>query len=180
VSNRQPFSARLDDDREVEFYPCSILVSVETSHGRRKLHTFYSEFDAKTGEHISRWILTTPPSHKQAADKRRRLASDDVSQWRPALSPPARRETGAKLREQLDPGTIVHLAPGVDVSIEMLTVVLDALHSASRNELDVEDLKVVVSQLGSLINRLDTVDEVHRRHATQALYAEILRRCTRV
>jgi len=77
-----------------------------------------------------------------------------------------------------DPHAVVHLAAGVDIQSGSLAVILDALRVADRHEVDLRDIKVVVSQLGSHINEFCEARPSARRHTQAALYAEILRRCT--
>ena len=89
--------------------------------------------------------------------------------------PPARRDLGTSLYDELGDKTI-HLADGADVSPETLTVILDALRSDQRHKVDLTDLKCVISQLGS--RNSSSLSDEQRRHAEDALYPEILRRCT--
>lgn len=181
------FKARLDDGREVEFVPYSIVLSVNTSHGRRKLHTFLTEFDINTGDHVSPWTLATPASRKQVRaesrlDGRARQMEGNadvgatLAYVRAVTGRKPRRQTGIGLWDGLT-GSI-RLARGVDVPGSALAIVLDALHSDERRELDLDDVKVIVSQLGSRLTQLDSLDDSQRRHATPTLYSEILRRCT--
>ena len=75
-------------------------------------------------------------------------------------------------------GETVHLADGVDVAASALTVILEARVSQGRHQVDLADIKVVVSQLGSRLAALDTLTAEQRQLAEPALYAEIVRRCT--
>ena len=58
---------------------------------------------------------------------------------------------------------------GFDLPIAIGSVILDAVRAYGRHEVDVDNLKVVVSQLGSYITRLGTLT------AEPALYTETLR-----
>jgi hypothetical protein len=66
------------------------------------------------------------------------------------------------------------------VAAPVLAIILDALESQARHQIDLADIKMIVSQLGSRIAQLDTLTAEYRRHAEDALYTEILRRCTNV
>jgi hypothetical protein len=72
----------------------------------------------------------------------------------------------------------VTLAQGVDIPATTLAAILDALVSKARHRIDLKDIKVIVSQLGSHIAGLYTLTGEQRRLAGWALYTEILRRCT--
>ncbi|WP_373121132.1 hypothetical protein [Mycobacterium marinum] len=74
----------------------------------------------------------------------------------------------------------VPLARNVDIPAGVLSVILDALVSQARHKIDLSDIKIIVSQLGSRIVRLDTLDAERRRLAEPALHKEILARCTKV
>jgi len=74
----------------------------------------------------------------------------------------------------------VDLGEGVTPLGFTLAVVLEALHRDGRRGVDLGDLKVVLSQLGSRITALDTLSDEQRRHAQPALYSEILKRCTKI
>ncbi|MEY8013836.1 hypothetical protein [Mycobacterium servetii] len=73
-----------------------------------------------------------------------------------------------------------HLAEGVDVPIFLLAVILDAAREAKRRSIRVDDLKVVVSQLGSRIIKWTQLNREAQQHARAALYKEIVRRCARL
>jgi hypothetical protein len=147
-----------------------ITVSATTNRGRTKLHTFGKLVEA---EHLD-WFAETHASRKQV--QQRRIPGCALpSPW----PPPPRRRLGTALYDQLGDGTI-HLADGVDLSAATLTVILNALRSDDRHEIDVDDLKTVLSQLGSLISQLRELDDEQRRLAEPALFAEILRRCAKL
>jgi len=153
-----------------------VTVTAQTRRGRTKLHTFGIQSES---EHLG-WFAETPASRKQLKE---RIVPGLVL---PTSWPPApRREIGARYYAPIgtdsygpvDEGPI-HLAPGVDVPRRTLNVILNALRSADRTSVDLGDITTVVSQLGSRIGRLGSLDEVQRRHAEPALYSQILERCT--
>lgn len=146
-----------------------IAVSTPTRHGRTKLHTFGKLVE---GEHPP-WMPETHASRKQLKHRRTPLSPLGVANW----PPPPRRELGTRLYDELGDKTI-HLADGVDVSPETLTVILDALRSDQRHKVDLTDLKCVISQLGSRIAKLSSLSDEQRRHVEVALYSEILLCCT--
>jgi hypothetical protein len=76
--------------------------------------------------------------------------------------------------------TTVNLAKGVDVAATALVVILEALVSGSRHQIDVDNVKVIVSELGSRIAQLGELSAEDRQHAEPALYTEILARCTNI
>jgi hypothetical protein len=86
------------------------------------------------------------------------------------------QKTVGSISEQLPPK--VHLAESVDVPATMLAVILDALVSGTRHQINLDDVKKIVSQKGADIARLEALTAEQRRLAAPALYAEILRRCT--
>jgi hypothetical protein len=75
---------------------------------------------------------------------------------------------------------VVDLANGVNLKAAALRIILDALVSAGHHQISLEDLKVVLSQLGSRITQIDTLPIDARRLAEPALYNTILARCTSV
>jgi hypothetical protein len=72
----------------------------------------------------------------------------------------------------------IHLARGVDVASDTLALILDAVRSDGRHEVEIRDINTVVSQLDSAIAQLPSLPADTRQLAERALYAEILRRCT--
>ncbi|WP_137147547.1 hypothetical protein [Mycolicibacterium sp. CR10] len=83
------------------------------------------------------------------------------------------------LSEPLPPDTI-DIAAGVRLKTTNLRVVLDALASDGRHSIELEDMKVILSQLGSRMTHLNTLPPEKRQHAEPALYAAILARCTSI
>jgi hypothetical protein len=151
-----------------------ITVSTATRHGRTKLHTFGKLIEAEA-EHL-RWFVETHASRKQFKQRREPRSPLGVANW----PPPPRRDLGTHSQyDELGDDTFP-LADGVDVSAETLTVVLDALRSDERHEVDIDDLRVVVSQHGSRIAKLDGLEDDRRRLAIAALYTKILKCCARV
>lgn len=74
----------------------------------------------------------------------------------------------------------VQLARGFDLPATILAVILDALVSDSHHQIDLSDVKRIRSQLGRRIVQLKSLPADQRGHAEQALYREILTRCTRI
>lgn len=157
----------------------TITVSVVSRHGRTKLHTFLRTTDA--GE----WALVTPRSHRQRAqfdrDQRALRATaarhPDAAVLAAGFRPAPRQKTHP---DAVLGSARVDLGEGVNPVGFTLAVVLEALHRDGRRGVDLGDLKVVLSQLGSRITALDTLSHELRRHAQPALYSEILKRCTKV
>jgi hypothetical protein len=147
-----------------------ITVSTVTRHGRTNLHTFGKLLEA---QHL-RWFLETPPSRKQVKERLTPHSPFGVQSWPP---PPRRQVVGHDLYDELRDGPF-HLFAGVDPSSATLAVVLNALRSGQRHEVDLGDIKLVLSQLGSDITRLNTLSGEQRQHAEAALYPKILQRCT--
>jgi len=168
-----------------------VSVSVASRHGRTKLHTFASASDAER-----RWRIATPASAKQYPsssrlspppralpdrDTRRELrrqAHEEGRQWQPpAPPPPPPNSLGYDYGELLG-AKRVDLGAGVTPQGVTLAVILDALRSGQRTEVDLGDLNKVLSQIGSRITQLDALPDEQRRHAQTALFSEVLRRCT--
>jgi hypothetical protein len=118
-------------------------------------------------------------SRMDAAGRRRKLHSFvfDGRHWWPWNFPGRRNTADDSVPLENRDGT-VFLADGVNPAAATLAVVLSALHSDGRNQVDLGDVKVVLSQLGSRIRQLNALDGTQRRHAQQALCVQILRRCT--
>jgi hypothetical protein len=167
----------------------AVTITASTRHGRTKLHTF--AFDESSRQWFSEAMPTrkqreergrfvhehpAPPVNHPEPDKYDKSIDRQISRLmarRPELGVPY----GVSLQAPETEPTI-HLARGVDIAADTLSVILDALHSDGRHEVDIRDIKMVVSQVGSDIARLDSVPSELRQHAEKALYTEILRRCT--
>jgi hypothetical protein len=156
----------------------SITISKATRHGRRNLHTFVFE--------DGNWWAWNPPSRGQIDEWRREtVAAGRAARFDEELvvfgqidEQPTRPHRTTSDRALKDYEKSVKLADGVNAEGPTLAVILDALHSDRRPSVDIDDIKTVLSELGSQIKRLDTLPDEQRQHATPALYTEILRRCT--
>lgn len=155
-----------------------VTITTQTRHGRTNLHTFSIQSEA---EHLG-WFAENPAKHKQL--KERTVPGLVLpTSW----PPPPRRDIGTRYGAPIgtrhygpiDDGPI-HLADGVDVPRRALNVIFDALRSDQRSRVDLADIEAVVSQFGSRMKRLDSLDEEQRGHAEAALYKLILQRCTKV
>jgi hypothetical protein len=155
-----------------------VTVTANTNRGRTNLHTFGS-WDDTPGE----WFLMDRPSERQTGELSRALhpsrravdAEEPLARDRPLRVPAGDTRFGDMLAE----GARVDLAPGVSPHGSTLAVVLEALRQDQRTRVDVADVKVVLSQLGSHITKLDSLTDEQTRHAAEAaLYAEIRNRCT--
>jgi hypothetical protein len=143
-----------------------IVISVATPHGRRKLYTFSNK------DQQGAWWPATPIG---------KLASPTTGSFVDRYAAASKQRLHSPNPEPNDPlgaAKTVHLEDGFDPPASVLAFILDALHSDKRHDVDLDDIKVVVSQLGSKITKLSSLDDEQRRHAEPALYAEILRRCT--
>jgi len=173
----------LEDDDD------TITVSVASRHGRTKLHTFIRLPDDIPRDGFSAgWGRATPRSHRQRIkfeQEHRQLNAlaghhpehDWLTLAAADFRPTPRR---TKQPDEVLGRQRVDLGEGVNPVGFTLAVVLDALHSDGRREVDLGDVKVVLSQLGSRITALDTLTDEQRQHAENALYSEIVRRCTKV
>jgi hypothetical protein len=158
-------------------YEHRVVITESTRHGRVKRHTFARAFPEATG--LARWRPETRGSLKELRELHRQGFGTKDKPMPPALWGSSRqRSLGIPPNSPLMPGTTVHLADGVDTTAETLAVVLEALASQARHQIDLTDIKVIVSQLGSRIAQLETLTAAQRRLAEPALYTEILRRCT--
>lgn len=168
----------------------AVTVSARADHGTRTLlHTFVYRRQAVVdgmpyGDADNTWVVATPPTRGQADDanyRRSVIRADSVTHRRDGggeQGDDLTAEAFAMYGPESASSVPVHLARGVDVSPGVLSVILDALRSADRHEVDIHDIKVVVSQLGSLIVRLSSLAEPEARNAATALYTEILKRCS--
>lgn len=169
-----------------------VTVSVGSRHGRTKLHTFASAPGDRR-----RWYVATPASQSQygapsrlllprdlpdrdARRELRRQARAEGTQWQPPPPIAVTNNLGLGYGEYLSDRP-VNLGEGVAPHGDTLAVVFDALRSDGRSEVDLADLKVVLSQLGSRITHLDTLTDDDQRHAAEVLvYAQVVARCTKV
>jgi len=109
-----------------------ITVSATTRRGRKQLHRFAS------GERTE-W----EPYHDGP-----NVGPVPVTRSAPWIWVQGGTAPGRPLREI----RVAHLADGVDVSTQTLTFILDALRHASRHHVDLQAIRLVVSQLGSRIS----------------------------
>ena len=77
-----------------------------------------------------------------------------------------------------DPTALFPLADGVDIRTGSLAVILRALRWANKPEVDIADIKVVVSQLGSDLNRSNDLPNDQRLQAIVLLRPKIAKLCT--
>lgn len=75
-------------------------------------------------------------------------------------------------------GTVWSLGRDFRIPVHIANVIFDALRADKRHRVDIDDMKTVVSQLGSQISGLGQLPAEHRRRAEQALCTLILGRCT--
>lgn len=166
--------------RQIAAARSRITITTSTPHGRRNVQTFgIADPHAQGAE---KWRIDTPRSRRQSA------AFDRALRNRPPATPfdavaaqMANQRTeplGIGDTATLGAGTI-HLAKGLDPSTAVLAFILDALISGNRNTVDLEDLKKVVPQTSPRINQLKQLSGDALRHAQQALYSQILERCTK-
>ncbi len=143
-----------------EEYPADfehqVVITEATRHGRAKRHTFARRFPEADGP--GKWRPETPRDKQFREQQSIRVPAD----------------------KPLEAGTMVHLADGVDLPATTLAVILEALASRARHQIDLVDVKRIVSQLGSRIAQLNTLPVEKRRLAEPALYTEILARCTTI
>jgi len=164
-----------------------VVVSVQSDGRRTRLHTFISP---PAGQYpgYNRWALATPLSRKQAEKYDADLAElHSRAEQIPALMPLAegarpqvRRKAGDLHYGETLGDKRVSLGYGVSAQGWTLGVIFEALRSAGRSEVDLRDIKTVLSQLGKSITRFNELPVEQWRHAEPALYAEIVRRCTTV
>lgn len=166
-----------------------IAVSVPSRHGRTRLHTFARAFTTRPD--ISPepfWVLATPMSRKQKvqweAERAAALAATTgIKGMREVIEqarPKPRRDAGSLIYGDVIGSDRIPLGEGLEPYGRNLAVVLDALHSAGRREVDLRDLKVVFSQLGSRIVQFTNLPNDQQESAAPALHSEIVRRCTRI
>lgn len=142
--------------------PDAVYVRAITRHGLTLVRLYAREDGC--------WQDWTPPSHRQL---RNGMSATELAEL-------PHRGIGKPSARTLRQGERVDLGEGVTPEGSTLVVILDALRSAGRNAVDRDDVKLVLSQLGSRVAQLGTLTEEQRRHAEPALHAEILRRCTTV
>ena len=164
----------------------AVTVSAQRSRGGRALlHTFAYRVQAEIGglaygDTSNSWVVATPPTKKQInyADQRRGITRmEAVTERRIGGGEQGNDLTAAQF---VDEEASIHLVPGVDVHPAVLSHILNALRNDNRHEIDIDDVKVVVSQLASRIRKLDSLLDDERRRAAAALYVEILKRCTKI
>lgn len=164
----------------------AVTVSARRSRGGRALlHTFAYRQHAEVGgigygDTNDAWVVATPPTRKQIdyAEHRQSVTRAEwVTERRAGGGEQGNNLTAAQFIGEETP---IRLAPGVDVHPAVLSHILHALRSDNRHEVDIDDVKVVVSQLASRTRQLDSLPGDTRRHAAAALYVEILKRCTTI
>jgi hypothetical protein len=137
------------------------------------LYTFRPAFREVTGP--GKWRPETPITLKQLHE------AEKVAKGGPLDLTPlhAQRESslGLGISEPLSHKP-VHLADGVDPPGTTLAIILEALERAERFKVDLDDLKLVLSQLGGRIAQFTSSDVKTQQYAEQPLYTEILARCT--
>lgn len=160
-------------------YPHQIGIVERGSRGVVKRHRFARRFPKSEG--TKRWRPETPGSmaeleelHRQGWGTRNKPMPADM--WGSARQ----ASLGIQPNHPLEPGVTIHLAQGLDVSSDALVIILDALASQARHQVDIADIKVVVSELGSYFRQIESLSPEQRQLAEQALYAEILKRCVNV
>ncbi|MGZ4585066.1 MAG: hypothetical protein ACXVYI_12090 [Mycobacterium sp.] len=152
----------------------TITVSTMTRRGRKNLHTFGS---GRRG----RWKPAPPPTNKQTAAALREIDARREKRDRGEDAGPAGWTQGVP--HDYPAGRVAGwntfaLGEGVDIQGADLHVILSALRRHGRHEVDLADIKVVLSQLGPRIKQLGDLPPDQARHAIPALYTEIVRRCT--
>lgn len=171
ASYRRQVEAAREQDR--------VTLTTRGEHGRRNLWTFeLSRPDAANQRH---WLAATPLTAEQAVEvARRRRDGADFAEAAVGMMTQRQGPLGLSGGRIAEHDAALHLAAGFDISPQVLCVILDALHAASRRHVDIGDVKTVVSQLGSRCAMLAQLDDETRRRAAPALCAQILARCTTV
>ncbi len=146
-----------------------VTISAYRTGRRTNLHTFVSAVD----DHDGSWWVKAEHSHRQRLGQQARTRGGRTRDTQP--DPPRRTMEVAELSAER-----VDLGDGVTPQGLTLKVVLEALRSDNRHKLDLDDLKAVLSQLGSRITALPELSDEQRQHAVPALFNLILQRCTSI
>jgi len=176
----------LTDAARAVIHPPQVTVSAVIRGRRTQLHTFF-RYDLPDRGPV--WFEHPEPSHGQRTDYRAAIAaftdaqrgqvSEALQRGGGPTPPPARRPQASPWRLITAAGTDrVTLRPGLDPEGRTFWVILEALHAAGKATVCCGDLAAVLSQLGNRIAGLDALPPHHRRHAEDALTAEIVGRCT--
>lgn len=146
-----------------------VTITAQTRAGRRR--TLYSVdlVDPGAVELTGRWRVWRGWHRERAARRRSSpaAATGESSAALGALTQPDDRSSPLEFPEGITEGLILYR--------DMLFHVCEALHRSRHREIDVDDLKRVVSIHGARLAQIDSLDEPTRRHATQALYSQIIR-----
>jgi hypothetical protein len=67
-----------------------------------------------------------------------------------------------------------------EVSVPAANVIFDAVRNAGRHAVDIDDVKSIVSELGSRVSKLSQLPAEQRRLAEPALHSAIIERCSTV
>lgn len=70
-------------------------------------------------------------------------------------------------------GDVIRLGRDIEVPLVALRIICDALRGAGIAEIDIEDVKTVMSKYGSRLVALEKLPGEQRRHATALLHREI-------
>lgn len=116
------------------------------------------------------WDKATRTWHMDTQYLNRRLDSGDPAAVDEVISAMKSRRHGRLASD----GTVWHLTAGVDVSVSVMSFILDAMREAGRPCIGVDAIKVIVSQLGSRIGKLRELAPEQQQHARAALYKEIV------
>lgn len=135
-----------------------IVVTEQRRRGISKRHTFILDEDSWDEPGGPHWMRE--PDDGLLKEHYRARATGQGMRWSQPLPP------------------TVDLSRGVSVTAPVLTLILEALVSDGRHNIDIASVKVIVSQLGPRLTAFDTLDDGHRRLAEPALYKEVLARCT--
>jgi hypothetical protein len=136
-----------------------VTVTRRRDRGQKKVKSF--QRNPTTGT----WCVD--PDHRRLMDR----AGDPSDRATDAAAYVLSRR-GARLSRSR---TAWPLSAGFDLPIGIGSVIFDAVRADNRHEVDIDQLKSVVSQLGSRINALTTMGIEQRRLAEPALYVQVIR-----
>ena len=125
-----------------------------------------------------RWEITVTALTRRGTTKARTFIATNNGRWYDAQIGTRRQLAGhwthlpggTDRPVDADPTAPIHLAEGADITAATLVVILDALRYGQRPTVDLDDIKLVISQLGSRLARLVELDSTLRLQAELALY----------
>ncbi|MDC8992503.1 hypothetical protein PR371_00720 [Mycobacterium marinum] len=143
-----------------------MTITATTKHGKRKLRSF----DWLESDHGGEWWLWFDREVGGDAYPEKIVRSSE----RYKDSPPPYH--GDILRREFSlagMSEVIRIGRNLEVPLSALRVICDAMRSAGKHEIDIDNLKSIVSRHGSRLAAIETLPKQRQRHAAELLHREI-------